>query len=108
MALPRMIPAIPRPVPSSAMHMPQCAPMNVPAARMRRPTVEAFATSRVKQMRTTTTWRFAHDDLLGVGGRWTHAPMTTFWVLEGAGHTLKGRHLRQVRNAVWWKTCLLD
>uniref|UniRef100_A0A8R7PHG0 Uncharacterized protein n=1 Tax=Triticum urartu TaxID=4572 RepID=A0A8R7PHG0_TRIUA len=57
MALPRMIPAIPRPVPSPAMHMPQCAPMNVPAARMRRPTVEAFATSRVKQMRTTTTWR---------------------------------------------------
>ncbi|XBI60972.1 hypothetical protein VPH35_041836 [Triticum aestivum] len=100
MALRRMIPAIPRPVPSPAMHMPQCVPMNVPAARMRRPTVEAFATSALDTR--------SHDDLLGAGGRWTHAPMTTFWVLEGAGHTLKGRHLRQVRNAVWWKTGLLD
>jgi hypothetical protein len=29
-------------------------------------------------------------------------------VLEGAGRTLKGRDLRQVRNAVWRKTGLLD
>ncbi|KAK4377760.1 hypothetical protein RND71_004056 [Anisodus tanguticus] len=29
------------------------------------------------------------------------SPRTTFSVLEGAGRTLKGRDLRQVRNAVW-------
>ncbi|XP_057513158.1 protein S40-7-like [Actinidia eriantha] len=31
-------------------------------------------------------------------------PKTTFSVLEGVGRTLKGRDLRQVRNAVWRKT----
>ncbi|CAN6439184.1 unnamed protein product [Victoria cruziana] len=36
------------------------------------------------------------------------SPMTTFSVLEGAGRTLKGRDLRRVRNAVWWKTGFLD
>jgi hypothetical protein len=36
------------------------------------------------------------------------SPMTTFSVLEGAGRTLKGRDLRQVRNAVWRKTGFLD
>ncbi|XP_059668693.1 protein S40-7-like [Cornus florida] len=34
--------------------------------------------------------------------------MTTFSVLEGVGRTLKGRDLRQVRNAVWRKTGFLD
>ncbi|KQK08759.1 hypothetical protein BRADI_2g43742v3, partial [Brachypodium distachyon] len=38
-ALPRMIPSIPRPAPAPAMHMPQSAPVNVPAARLRRPPV---------------------------------------------------------------------
>ncbi|GLT94737.1 hypothetical protein SLE2022_124640 [Rubroshorea leprosula] len=36
------------------------------------------------------------------------SPKTTFSVLEGAGRTLKGRDLRQVRNAVWRKTGFLD
>lgn len=36
------------------------------------------------------------------------SPMTTFSMLEGAGRTLKGRDLRQVRNAVWRKTGFLD
>jgi Senescence regulator len=36
------------------------------------------------------------------------SPLTTFSVLEGAGRTLKGRDLRQVRNAVWRKTGFLD
>lgn len=36
------------------------------------------------------------------------SPMTTFSVLEGAGRTLKGRDLRQVRNAIWRKTGFLD
>ncbi|OMP11989.1 Senescence regulator [Corchorus olitorius] len=36
------------------------------------------------------------------------APKTTFSVLEGVGRTLKGRDLRQVRNAIWRKTGFLD
>ncbi|XP_076881300.1 protein S40-1-like [Bidens hawaiensis] len=40
--------------------------------------------------------------------RGSSPPHTTFSVLEGAGRTLKGRDLRLVRNAVWWKTGFLD
>ncbi|XP_030469553.1 protein S40-7-like [Syzygium oleosum] len=36
------------------------------------------------------------------------SPRTTFSVLEGAGRTLKGRDLRQVRNAIWRQTGFLD
>ncbi|KAL0436288.1 UNVERIFIED_CONTAM: hypothetical protein Sradi_0336700 [Sesamum radiatum] len=37
-----------------------------------------------------------------------HSPMLACSVLEGAGRTLKGRDLRQVRNAVWRKTGFID
>lgn len=36
------------------------------------------------------------------------SPMLANSVLEGAGRTLKGRDLRQVRNAIWRKTGFLD
>ncbi|KAM7263773.1 hypothetical protein ACFE04_001456 [Oxalis oulophora] len=36
------------------------------------------------------------------------SPRTTFSVLEGVGRTLKGRDLRQVRNAVWRQTGFID
>ncbi|XVE61448.1 hypothetical protein DITRI_Ditri06bG0041000 [Diplodiscus trichospermus] len=36
------------------------------------------------------------------------SPRTTFSVLEGVGRTLKGRDLRQVRNAIWRNTGFLD
>lgn len=36
------------------------------------------------------------------------SPKTTFSVLEGVGRTLKGRDLRQVRNAIFRKTGFLD
>lgn len=36
------------------------------------------------------------------------SPKTTFSVLEGVGRTLKGRDLRQVRNAVWRQTGFQD
>lgn len=35
-------------------------------------------------------------------------PNTTFSMLEGVGRTLKGRDLRQVRNAVWHRTGFVD
>lgn len=41
-------------------------------------------------------------------GSAARSPKTTFSVLEGAGRTLKGRDLRQVRNAVWRQTGFLD
>ncbi|KAE9621744.1 putative senescence regulator S40 [Lupinus albus] len=36
------------------------------------------------------------------------SPKKTCSVLEGVGRTLKGRDLRQVRNAIWRKTGFLD
>ncbi|XAR69777.1 hypothetical protein NMG60_11001495 [Bertholletia excelsa] len=38
---------------------------------------------------------------------WGKSPKMSFSVLEGEGRTLKGRDLRQVRNAVWRKTGFL-
>lgn len=37
-----------------------------------------------------------------------HSPLLACSVLEGAGRTLKGRDLRQVRNAIWRKTGFID
>ncbi|KAL6575745.1 hypothetical protein OROHE_000726 [Orobanche hederae] len=37
-----------------------------------------------------------------------NSPMLACSVLEGAGRTLKGRDLRQVRNAIWRRTGFLD
>ncbi|KAL3828584.1 hypothetical protein ACJIZ3_017386 [Penstemon smallii] len=36
------------------------------------------------------------------------SPRLACSVLEGAGRTLKGRDLRQVRNAIWRKTGFID
>ncbi|CAN4099005.1 unnamed protein product [Withania somnifera] len=36
-----------------------------------------------------------------------HSPILAFSVVEGAGRKLKGRDLRQVRNAIWQKTGFL-
>ncbi|GFP92263.1 hypothetical protein PHJA_001370400 [Phtheirospermum japonicum] len=37
-----------------------------------------------------------------------YSPMLACSVMEGAGRTLKGRDLRQVRNAIWRKTGFID
>lgn len=99
-----MIPTIPRPAAAPAPHMPQSAPVNVPAARLRRPPVEAVMGEAEEE---------DDDEMLPphemvARARARESPMTTFSVLEGAGRTLKGRDLRQVRNAVWRKTGFLD
>ena len=105
MALPRMIPAIPRPAPTPAMQMPQSAPVNVPVARLRRPPFETFV-SEPDEEEDDDEMLPPHE--MVARSRARESPMTTFSVLEGAGRTLKGRDLRQVRNAVWRKTGLLD
>ncbi|KAK6944064.1 Senescence regulator S40 [Dillenia turbinata] len=115
----RMIPAIPKPpqsiqereytnsqsMPSRKFH--QSAPMNVPVL------------SQVMKSRKSTNFEDVDVDddcdeemlppheIVARGGS-NRSPKTTFSVLEGVGRTLKGRDLRQVRNAVWRKTGFLD
>ncbi|KAF8717093.1 hypothetical protein HU200_026206 [Digitaria exilis] len=110
-AAPRMIPAIPRPAPVPAPHVARSLPVNVPAARLQKPP---------KVMVDGKTLRFPLSALeeddeemlppheMVARARARESPMTTFSVLEGAGRTLKGRDLRQVRNAVLRKTGFLD
>lgn len=102
-APPRMIPAVPRPAPAPAPYIPQSLPVNVPVARQRKPpavTVMGEAEDEDDEMLPP------HEMVARARAR--ESPMTTFSVLEGAGRTLKGRDLRQVRNAVWRKTGFLD
>ncbi|KAG8078559.1 hypothetical protein GUJ93_ZPchr0007g4050 [Zizania palustris] len=105
-APPRMIPTIPRPVASAlAPHIPQSAPVNVPAARFRRLPAEALM-GKAEDDDDEEEMLPPHEMVARRRAR--DSPMTTFSVLEGAGRTLKGRDLRQVRNAVWRKTGFLD
>ncbi|KAJ1286340.1 hypothetical protein BS78_03G345700 [Paspalum vaginatum] len=99
-APPRMIPAVPRPAP----HVPQSLPVNVPAARLRKPPVVTVMGEA--EYEDDEEMLPPHEMVARARAR--ESPMTTFSVLEGAGRTLKGRDLRQVRNAVWRKTGFLD
>ena len=74
--------SIPRPVPSPVMHMPQCAPVNVPGARMRRPTVEAFASEADED--DYDVEMMSPQEMVARSPAW-EPPMTTFWVLEPGG-----------------------
>lgn len=114
----RMIPAIPKPpqhereyslsVPSRKFH--QSAPMNVPVLS------KAVVTARANKSRLLEVDGDAGEDddemmlppheIVARGS--AKSPKTTFSVLEGVGRTLKGRDLRQVRNAVWRRTGFLD
>ncbi|KAK7263418.1 hypothetical protein RJT34_31007 [Clitoria ternatea] len=111
----RLIPAIPRPPPpahSSSFKMHQSAPVNVPIM-----SEEAMKARRRHR-------EFDEDDDDGedededeeemvppheiVARNSARSPMLAYSVLEGVGRTLKGRDLRQVRNAVWRQTGFLD
>ena len=96
----RMIPLAPRPLAVEAKVLQQSAPVNVPV---------------VRRLQRRGFWERADDE--GGDGETLppheitarkDSPMTTFSVLEGAGRTLKGRDLRQVRNAVWRQTGFID
>ncbi|KAL5227920.1 hypothetical protein ABZP36_016185 [Zizania latifolia] len=105
-APPRMIPTIPRPAAVAlASHIPQSAPVNVPAARLRRSPPEVLM-NKAEDDDEEEEMLPPHEMVARARAR--DSPMTTFSVLEGAGRTLKGRDLRQVRNAVWRKTGFLD
>ncbi|KAJ6382483.1 hypothetical protein OIU77_031015 [Salix suchowensis] len=111
----RAIPLIPR-SPHVAEHasqsvpirkMNQSAPMNVPVLSM------AMAKERNSRFKEDDDGEFDGDEemlppheIVARGSM--QSPQTTFSVLEGVGRTLKGRDLRQVRNAVWRQIGFLD
>ncbi|KAG9459077.1 hypothetical protein H6P81_003585 [Aristolochia fimbriata] len=104
----RMIPAIPKPlapvdysqsVPVGKFH--QSAPVDVPAGQRR----NATTTDAVDDGDSDEEMLPPHEIVARGSAR---SPWTTFSVLEGKGRTLKGRDLRQVRNAVWRRTGFLD
>ncbi|OEL15585.1 hypothetical protein BAE44_0023402 [Dichanthelium oligosanthes] len=111
-APPRMIPAVPRPAPVPAQHMSRSLPVNVPAPRLQKPVkvmgekTLRFPLSPLDEDEDDEEMLPPHE--MVARSRARESPMTTFSVLEGAGRTLKGRDLRQVRNAVWQKTGFLD
>ncbi|KAG8647014.1 uncharacterized protein LOC110622488 [Manihot esculenta] len=113
----KSIPLIPRPpqgereyasqsVPG-ARKLNQSAPMNVPVLSI------AMAKQRNSKFREEDDDDGGGDEEILppheiVARASRNSPKTTFSVLEGVGRTLKGRDLRQVRNAVWRQTGFLD
>ncbi|CAI0544187.1 unnamed protein product [Linum tenue] len=116
----RLIPCIPKPpqdrLPSSSSFSssfskhqhPQSAPINVPVL------ASAMARRRIRDFDEIDE---LEDEDEGDGGEMlppheivarTQSPILSCPVLEGAGRTLKGRDLRQVRNAIWRQTGFLD
>ncbi|KAF5198951.1 senescence regulator (Protein of unknown function, DUF584) [Thalictrum thalictroides] len=101
----RMIPTIPKPQASydreyfsslpSGINFRHSAPVNVPM-RPKRETVE----SELSDDESDKEMLPPHEMV----ARGSSQSDTTFSVLEGVGRTLKGRDLRQVRNAVWRQT----
>lgn len=109
----KMIPAIPKPLhekeftqsmPARKFH--QSAPMNVPVLS------KAMSKTNEKNRVLSDLEDDEEDEMLPpheiVARGSGLEPKTTFSVLEGVGRTLKGRDLRQVRNAVFRRTGFLD
>ncbi|CAL0310530.1 unnamed protein product [Lupinus luteus] len=107
----RLIPSLPRPTGSSdyllqsvgSRKFQQSAPVKVPMMKIpRRRNVEELDLIDDDD----------DDEILPpheiVARGYGVSPKTTCSVLEGVGRTLKGRDLRQVRNAIWRKTGFLD
>lgn len=85
---------------------PQSAPVNVPvmpAALMRRARDLEDIVSEEEEEENNGVMLPPHEVVAS-----RHSPILASSVLEGAGRTLKGRDLRQVRNAIWRKTGFID
>ncbi|QCD98077.1 uncharacterized protein LOC114177698 [Vigna unguiculata] len=111
-----MIPSLPRPPASDylAQSAPsrkfqQSAPVKVPiliaASASRRRNADEFARVIDDDVDDDEEMLPPHEIVARGSGV---SPKTTFSVLEGVGRTLKGRDLRQVRNAVLRQTGFLD
>ncbi|RDX80158.1 hypothetical protein CR513_39328, partial [Mucuna pruriens] len=96
----RLIPTIPKPPPdrSSSVKFHQSAPLNVPV----------LPTRRRPEFDESDGAAAAAEEILPpheiVARNSAQSPMLAYSVLEGVGRTLKGRDLRQVRNAIWRQT----
>lgn len=108
----RLIPVIPKPpqdriTPISSVKYHQSAPVNVPmlSEPMRRPR-NFFAEVDADDDDDGDAEMLPPHEI--VARSLAQAPMLSCSVLEGAGRTLKGRDLRQVRNAVFRQTGFLD
>ncbi|KAL2345248.1 hypothetical protein Fmac_006533 [Flemingia macrophylla] len=109
----RMIPSLPRPPPPSSDYLVQSAPSRKfqQSAPVKVPII---LSARRRNAADDFDGALDDDDdemlppheLVARGSG--VSPKTTFSVLEGVGRTLKGRDLRQVRNAVLRKTGFLD
>ncbi|KAK6163571.1 hypothetical protein DH2020_000435 [Rehmannia glutinosa] len=85
---------------------PQSAPVNIPvmpAALQRRARELEDAVSDGEEEDKNSVKLPPHEVVAA-----RHSPMLACSVMEGAGRTLKGRDLRQVRNAIWRKTGFID
>ncbi|KAL3752306.1 hypothetical protein ACJRO7_013026 [Eucalyptus globulus] len=114
----RMIPAIPRPPQdrfplasfSLAEKYHQSAPVNVPVLMARRQ--REFVEVEDENVDVEDEKDFDGEEMLPpheiVARRLSRSQSVACSVVEGAGRTLKGRDLRQVRNAVWRQTGFLD
>ncbi|MCL7041400.1 hypothetical protein MKW94_022882 [Papaver nudicaule] len=110
----RMIPTtIPKPqnprdylsLPNGKIQHYQSAPVNVPVERRTRVLFEDDVVNGGDYDDDDEEMLPPHEIVARGGGK---SPRTTFSVLEGVGRTLKGRDLRQVRNAVWRQTGFID
>ncbi|XP_022967102.1 uncharacterized protein LOC111466606 [Cucurbita maxima] len=106
----RMIPTIPKPplerlpltISSSLKY--QSAPVNVPM--MSKAAVQRHQEIDVDDVDESDGEMLPPHEI--VARSLAQSPLLSCSVLEGAGRTLKGRDLRQVRNAVWRRTGFLD
>lgn len=80
----------------------QSAPVNVPLMRKARD-LEIVVSEDEEEDESNGLMLPPHEVVAA-----RESPMLANSVLEGAGRTLKGRDLRQVRNAIWRKTGFLD
>uniref|UniRef100_A0A5B7ATR4 Senescence regulator n=1 Tax=Davidia involucrata TaxID=16924 RepID=A0A5B7ATR4_DAVIN len=105
----RMIPTIPKKPPrdrQSSVKYHQSAPVNVPVlseAMRRNRAIHEFDDIDDEDDEGDSEMLPPHEIVAS-----KQSPMVACSVLEGVGRTLKGRDLRQVRNAVWRKTGFLD
>ncbi|KAK6138483.1 hypothetical protein DH2020_027803 [Rehmannia glutinosa] len=97
----------PPPAPVDRMRLRhQSAPINVPvipAAMMRRERELEDIVSEEEEEEEGAVRLPPHEVVAA-----RDSPLLACSVLEGAGRTLKGRDLRQVRNAIWRKTGFID
>ncbi|KAK6119873.1 hypothetical protein DH2020_046385 [Rehmannia glutinosa] len=101
-----MIPKPPPPQAERVRFHPQSAPVNIPvmpAALQRRARELEDAVSEGEEEDKNSVKLPPHEVVAA-----RNSPMLACSVMEGVGRTLKGRDLRQVRNAIWRKTGFID